>query len=86
VLASLTLPGVVAGFVSLVVLSVPLLLPPGWQMAQTRLLQVLLSGPATDRVWTVFGAGLLETLVLSAAIFEAAVRIFERCDLRLKSE
>ena len=86
VLASLTLPGVVAGFVSLVVLSVPLLLPPGWQMAQTRLLQVLLTGPATDHVRTVFGAGLLETLVLSAAIFEAAVRIFERRDLRLKSE
>jgi hypothetical protein len=85
-LASLTLPGVVAGFVSLVVLSVPLLLPPGWQMAQTRLLQVLLSGPATDHVRTVFFAGLLETVVLSAAIFEAAVRIFERRDLRLKSE
>ena len=86
VLASLTLPGVVAGFVSLVVLSVPLVLPPGWQMAQTRLLQVLLSGPATDHVRIVFGAGLLETIVLSAAIFEAAVRIFERRDLRLKSE
>jgi hypothetical protein len=34
----------------------------------------------------VFGAGGLETLMLSAAIFEAAVRIFERRDLRLKSE
>jgi hypothetical protein len=86
VLASLTLPGVVAGFVSLVVLSVPLLLPLGWQMAQTRLLPVLLSGPATDHVRITFGAGLLETVVLSAAIFEAAVRIFERRDLRLKSE
>ena len=86
VLASLTLPGVVAGFVSLVVLSVPLLLPPGWQIAQSRLLQVLLSGPATDHVRIAFGAGLLETVVLSAAIFESAVRIFERRDLRLKSE
>jgi hypothetical protein len=68
------------------VLSVPLLLPPGWQMAQTRLLQVLLSGPATDHARIAFGAGLMETVVLSAAIFEAAVRIFERRDLRLKSE
>jgi hypothetical protein len=86
VLASLTLPGVVAGLVSLVVLSVPLLLPPGWQMAETRLLQVLLSGPATEHVRMVFGAGLLETIALSAAVFETAVRIFERRDLRLKSE
>jgi hypothetical protein len=34
----------------------------------------------------VFGAGSMEALVLSAAIFEGAVRIFERRDLRLKSE
>jgi hypothetical protein len=34
----------------------------------------------------VFGAGLLEALALSAAIFEGAVRIFEQRDLRLKSE
>jgi hypothetical protein len=86
VLASLTLPGVIAGLVSLVVLSVPLLLPTGWQIAETRLLQILLSGPATQHAAFVFGAGLLETLVLSAAIFEAAVQIFERRDLRLKSE
>jgi hypothetical protein len=86
VMASLTLPGVIAGVVSLVVLSLPLLLPPGWQIAQTRLLQILLSGPVTEHVRLVFGAGCLETLVLSGAIFEAAVRIFERRDLRLKSE
>jgi len=86
VLASLALPGVVAGILSLAVLSMPLLLPPGWQIAETRLIQVLLSGPATENVRMVFGAGSLEALVLSAAIFEGAVRIFEQRDLRLKSE
>jgi hypothetical protein len=86
VLTSLALPGVVAGVLSLAALSLPLLLPPGWQMAQGRLLQILLSGPATDHTRLVFGAGLLEGLLLSGAIFEAAVRIFERRDLRLKSE
>jgi hypothetical protein len=86
VLASLALPGVVAGVFSLAALSLPLLLPPGWQMAQGRLLQILLSGPTTEHVGLVFGAGLLEGLVLSGAIFEAAVQIFERRDLRLKSE
>lgn len=86
VLASLALPGVIAGVLGLAVLSLPLLLPPGWQIAQTRLLQILLSAPATEHVWLAFGEGLLETLVLSGAIFEAAVRIFERRDLRLKSE
>ena len=68
-------------------LSVPLLFPPGWQIAQTRLLQVvLLGGPVTEHVRLVFGAGFLEALVLSAAVFEGAVRIFEQRDLRLKSE
>ncbi|HEY3990214.1 MAG TPA: hypothetical protein VGM02_13010 [Acidobacteriaceae bacterium] len=86
VLASLALPGVIAGVLTLGVLSSPLLLPPGWQTAQTRLLQILLGGPATEHVRLVFGAGLLEALLLSAAILEAAVRIFERRDLRLKSE
>ncbi|HEX6494547.1 MAG TPA: hypothetical protein VF018_03620 [Acidobacteriaceae bacterium] len=86
VLASLTLPGVVAGVLSLAALSLPLLLPPGWQLAQGRLLQILLSGPITEHTRVVFGAGLLEGLLLSGAIFEAAVRIFERRDLRLKSE
>jgi hypothetical protein len=86
VLASLALPGVIAGIVSLAVLSLPLALPPGWQIAQTRLLQILLSGPVTEQTRLVFGAGSVEALVLSAAIFEAAVRIFERRDLRLKSE
>jgi hypothetical protein len=86
VLASLALPGVIAGILGLTVLSLPLLLPPGWQIAQTRLLQILLSGPATENVRMVFGAGLLEALVLSAAIFEGTVRIFEQRDLRLKSE
>jgi hypothetical protein len=86
VLASLALPGVIAGILGLAVLSMPLLLPPSWQIAQTRLLQVLLSGPATENARMVFSAGSLEALVLSAAIFEGAVRIFERRDLRLKSE
>jgi hypothetical protein len=86
VTASLALPGVVAGVLSLVVLSAPLVLPPGWQIAETRLLQVLLGGPATEQVRLVFAAGAIEAAVLSAAIFEAAVRIFERRDLRLKSE
>jgi hypothetical protein len=86
VLASLVLPGVLAGIVSLGVLSLPLALPPGWQTAQTRLLQILLSGPVTEETGLVFGAGAIEALVLSAVIFEAAVRIFERRDLRLKSE
>lgn len=86
VLTSLALPGIVAGVLSLVALSLPLLLPPGWQMAQGRLLQILLSGPVTDHTRLVFGAGLLEGLLLSGAIFEAAVQIFERRDLRLKSE
>jgi hypothetical protein len=86
VLASLALPGVIAGAVSLGLLSLPLLLPPEWQIAQTRLLQILLSGPVREHTRLVFAAGSLEALVLSVAIFEAAVRIFERRDLRLKSE
>jgi hypothetical protein len=86
VLASLALPGVIAGILGLAVLSLPLLLPPGWQIAQTRLLQILLDGPATENVRMVFVAGALEALVSSAAIFEGAVRIFEQRDLRLKSE
>ncbi|HEX6771321.1 MAG TPA: hypothetical protein VF126_04795, partial [Acidobacteriaceae bacterium] len=80
------LPGVVAGVLSLLVLSLPLVLPPGWQLAGTRLLQILLNGPATESVRLVFVAGAIEAAVLSAAIFEAAVRIFELRDLRLKSE
>jgi hypothetical protein len=85
-LASLVLPGVIAGVLGLAVLSLPLLLPPGWQIAQTRLLQILLSGPATEHVRLVFRAGGLEALAVSAAVFEAAVRIFAQRDLRLKSE
>jgi len=86
VLASLALPGVVAGLVGLVVLCLPVALRPGWQIAETRLLQILVSGTLSDHVPLVLGAGTLETLVLAAALFEAAVRIFERRDLRLKSE
>jgi hypothetical protein len=86
VLASLVVPGVIAGVLSFGMLSLPLLLPAGWQIAQTHLLQVLLRDPATEHTRLVFGAGFLETLVLSGAIFEAAVRIFEQRDLRLKSE
>jgi hypothetical protein len=86
VLGSLVLPGVIAGILGLTVLSLPLLLPPGWQIAQTRLLQVLLSGPVAEHTRLVFGAGALEALLLSGALFEAAVRIFEQRDLRLKSE
>jgi hypothetical protein len=86
VLGSLVLPGVIAGILSLTVLSLPLLLPPGWQIAQTRLLQVLLSGPIAEHTRLVFGAGVLEAALLSGALFEAAVRIFEQRDLRLKSE
>jgi hypothetical protein len=86
VLASLVLPGVIAGALSLAAVSLPLLLPAGWQLAQSRLLQILLSGPITEHTQLVFGAGLLEGLLLSGGIFEAAVRVFERRDLRLKSE
>jgi hypothetical protein len=86
VLASLVLPGVIAGALSLAAVSLPLLLPAGWQLAQSRLLQILLSGPITEDTRLVFGAGLLEGLLLSGGIFEAAVRVFERRDLRLKSE
>jgi hypothetical protein len=86
VLASLVLPGVIAGALSLAAVSLPLLLPAGWQLAQGRLLQILLSGPITEHTRLVFGAGLLEGLLLSRGIFEAAVRVFERRDLRLKSE
>jgi hypothetical protein len=86
VLTSLALPGVIAGVLSLAAISLPLVLPSGWQIAQTRLLQILLSGPITEHTRLVFGAGLLEGLVLSGAIFEAAVRIFEQRDLRLKTE
>jgi hypothetical protein len=86
VLASLWLPGVVAGVLSMTVLSMLLLLPAGWQIAQTRLLQVLLSGPVTEQPARVFVVATIEALVLSGAIFEGAVRLFERRDLRLKSE
>ena len=86
VLASLVLPGVIAGALSLAAVSLPLLLPAGWQLAQSRLLQILLSGPITEHTRLIFGAGLLEGLLLSGGIFEAAVRVFERRDLRLKSE
>jgi hypothetical protein len=47
---------------------------------------MLLSGPVREHTPRVFVAGSLEALLLTAAIFEAAVRIFERRDLRLKSE
>jgi hypothetical protein len=86
VLVSLVLPGVIAGALSLATVSLPLLLPAGWQLAQSRLLQILLSGPITEHTRLVFGAGLMEGLLLSGGIFEAAVRVFERRDLRLKSE
>ena len=82
----LVLPGVIAGALSLAAVSLPLLLPAGWQLAQSRLLQILLSGPITEHTRLVFGAGLLEGLLLGGGIFEAAVRVFERRDLRLKSE
>jgi hypothetical protein len=71
---------------SLAIVSLPLALPEGTQVALTRLLQVLLSGPATERVRLLFAAGTAEALLLSLGIFEAAARIFERRDLRLKSE
>jgi len=86
VLASLVLPAVIAGILGLAVLSLPLLLPTGWQIAQTRLLQILLSGPATEHVRQLFGAGFLESVIWSAAVFEGAVRLFKQRDLRLKSE
>ena len=86
VLASLVLPGIIAGVVGLGMLSLPLLLPPGGEIAMTRLLQILLSGPVKEHARLVFATGSLEALVLSAAIFETAVRIFEQRDLRLKSE
>jgi hypothetical protein len=86
VLASLVLPGVVAGGVSLAAIGLLLALSPGWQIALTRLLQVLLTGPQTARQGLIFGAGLAESLFLAALIFEVAVRIFERRDLRLKAE
>lgn len=86
VLCSLVLPGVVSGMFSLVLVSVPLLLPEGSQVALTRLLQILLSEPATEQVRMVFAAGTLEALLLSLGVLEAAARIFERRDLRLKSE
>jgi hypothetical protein len=86
VLCSLALPGVVSGMLSLAIVSLPLALPEGRQMALTRLLQILLSGPATEQTGLAFAAGTIEAVLLSSAIFEAAVRIFERRDLRLKSE
>jgi hypothetical protein len=86
VLTSLVLPGVVAGVLTLGAVSLPVLLPPGWQVAQTRLLQILLNGPVSEMAQLVFVAGSLEALLLSIGIFELAVRIFERRDLRLKSE
>lgn len=86
VLASLVLPGVIAGIFGMAVLCLPLLLPSGWQIAQTRLLQILLSGPATEQVRQVFGAGFLESVIWSAAVFEGAVWLFKQRDLRLKSE
>jgi hypothetical protein len=86
VLCSLVLPGVVSGMLSLAIVSLPLALPEGTQVALTRLLQVLLSGPATEQVRLLFAAGTAEALLLSLGIFEAAARIFERRDLRLKSE
>jgi hypothetical protein len=45
-----------------------------------------LSGPVAEHTRLVFGAGVLEAALLSGALFEAAVRIFEQRDLRLKSE
>ena len=86
VLASIVLPGVVAGVLSLAALSLLLVLQPGWQIALTRLLQIVVAGPMTERITLIFGAGLLETVLLAGALFELAVRIFQRRDLRLKSE
>jgi hypothetical protein len=86
VLCSLVLPAVASGMLSLAIVSMPLLLPEGGQVALMRLLQILLSGPATEQVRLVFAAGTFEALLLSVGIFEAAARIFEQRDLRLKSE
>ncbi len=84
VLASLVLPGVIAGGVSLGAVS--LLAVSGWQIAMTRLLQVLLTEPLPEWQAQTFSAGLLESAVAACGLFEVAVRIFERRDLRLKSE
>lgn len=96
VLASLVLPGVVAGGLSLSTVSLLLALPSGWQIALTRLLQVLVTGtqvtgtPGTgawaERPEVFLAAGLAQSIAAAAALFELAVRLFERRDLRLKSE
>lgn len=86
VLASLFAPGILAGILSLGLVSLLALLPAGYQIALTRLLQILTSGPVAGQRRLIFGAGTLESILLAAAIFEAAVRIFERRDLRLKME
>ena len=86
VLTSLVLPGVVAGGLSLAAVSLLLALSPGWQIALTRLVQVLLSGPMSEWRALIFSAGLAESTVVAAGLFELAVRVFERRDLRLKSE
>ncbi len=85
-LTSLVLPGVVAGVVCLALISLLLAPAPGWQIALTRLLQVLLTGPMTESQGLIFGGGLLETTAVAVLLFESAVQIFERRDLRLKSE
>jgi hypothetical protein len=86
VLVSLVVPGVIAGGLSLGIVSLLLALSPGWQIALTRLLQVLLSGPVTEWRALIFSAGLAESAALTAVLFELAVRIFEQRDLRLKVE
>ena len=86
VLFSLALPGVVAGLLSLGAVSAPLLWSPPWHFALAGLLQVLLTGALSERQSATFCAGLVECAVSAALLFEVAVRLFERRDLRLKSE
>ncbi len=92
VLLSLVLPGVLAGVVSMGAVGLPLLSASADHAALGRVLHGLMSGtgsPANSTVdvtATLYAAAAFEALLLSAFIFEGAVRLFERRDLRLKTE
>jgi hypothetical protein len=85
VLASLVLPGVIAGGISLGMMGLLLMQASRGHLALGRLPQVLLNGSANAGD-TLMLAALLESAVAAAALFEVSVRIFEQRDLRLKSE
>lgn len=86
VLLSLVLPGVIAGVLSMGLGGAPLISRSANRVALGRLLQTLIGGAGGHVGAGLYAAAAVEAVLLAGLIFEAAVRLFERRDLRLKTE